>query len=191
MPAVIVRSVLQLNSIIYIIIYIAGIWNEGLSMVYEQTQLCVYTYNYIYVYIYILFKELKHDSQVTGIWINYKNGVCNVTNYVSYHFGGDIYNVNGSRQSNQPGIYIIDYLQLVQHFQTYKMLESMMIANFDIKNTKVCSCCIRRSIGNLNLNLTIQLIIAQTKSHSIVSPNININGLFLTHNDNIIILYLQ
>ena len=89
---------------------IVGIWKKGLP---------VYSYDMV----------LKHDSEETGIWVTYKDGVYDITNFVSQHFGGDILLVAAGKAIDP---YWTIY-NVHNHIETYKLLESMRIGNFDRK----------------------------------------------------------
>ena len=89
---------------------IAGIWKRGLP---------VYSYDVI----------LKHDSQETGIWVTYKDGVYDITNFVSRHFGGDVLLVAAGKAIDP---YWTIY-NVHNNIETYKVLESLRIGNFDRK----------------------------------------------------------
>ena len=89
----------------------AGTWKESLP---------VYTYDQV----------LEHDSSYTGVWVTYKDGVYDITNFVSQHPGGDLLLVAAGKAIDS---YWTIY-NIHNNNETYELLESMRIGNFD-RNT--------------------------------------------------------
>lgn len=80
------------------------------------------------------FKEVSaHDSIDTGVWVIYKNGVYDITKFVSKHPGGEILLV-GAGKSIEP---FWKLYSVHNSNETYLLLETMRIGNYDNSSTPV------------------------------------------------------
>ena len=91
---------------------IAGIWKKGLP---------------VYTYDEVLKHSFDHDRD---IWVTYKDGVYDITDFVSKHFGGDILLMATGKAIDS---YWTRY-NVHNNTKTHELLESMRIGNFD-RNT--------------------------------------------------------
>ena len=90
---------------------IAGIWKKDLP---------------VYSYDEVLKHSFDHDGD---IWVTYKDGVYDITDFVSKHFGGDILLMAaGKAIDSYWTIYNVHNKK-----ETHELLESMRIGNFDSK----------------------------------------------------------